>query len=78
MTVSNWKQIHDFPLNSSISKQLWSFGKEKWFEDLEFKKRLLDKFYEVNPKIYWSFRACSLGLGNWSFQKDPATPIPGP
>ena len=33
VTVSNWKKIHDFPLNTSVSKQLWSFNKSKRFND---------------------------------------------
>lgn len=35
-TVSNWKQIHDFPLNTSTSKALWSIPKAKRFDEKTF------------------------------------------
>ena len=53
-TVSNWKQVHDFPCNTSTSKQLWTIPKEVRFQKSNTQRFLNDKFYDVNSKWYRS------------------------
>jgi hypothetical protein len=66
-TASNFKQIHDFPLNTSTTKQLWSFPKTKRFENKDPKNAHTDAMYSVPEKLYRNQRAASFGRGNRLF-----------
>lgn len=52
VTASNFKQIHDFPLNTSTSKQTWAFPKAKRFENNNNKNGKTDALYSIPEKMY--------------------------
>ena len=60
--ISNAKTIHDHPLNSSKSKQLFSFSKSKRFPAP--KTQYNTPFYQKNPNLHKNTRTCSFGIGN--------------
>lgn len=73
-TVSNFKQIHDHPLNHSSSKNLWSFSKSKRFSSYAKKSPCQVLCYDIDPKNYSSQRKCSLGKGKkYDFTKNLAS-----
>ena len=55
-TISNPRQIHDLPCNTSHSKQLYSFSKANRFPDALYKPNCSLAFYDVNPTLYRSQR----------------------
>lgn len=66
-TVSNWKQIHDFPINTSVSKAVWTIPKSKRFEQAASNQKKVDAFYDVPEKIFKNKRATSFGVGQRLF-----------
>lgn len=60
-TISNPRQIHDHPANSSGTKALYSFPKANRFPDSTFKSPCNVVFYEYNNNLYKDNRAYSIG-----------------
>jgi len=75
ITLSTAQQISNSQLNTSKSKQLYSFPKSKRFNDL--KKPICDQIYEIPSSI--SKRKAAFGYGTKSdFTKGKNTgPAPG-
>lgn len=62
--ISSAQQIHDFPVNDSTAKQLYSFAKAERFPDSYYRPHCSEAFYDIHPSVFRSKRSCSLGKGN--------------
>ena len=51
-TISNPRQIHDHPFNTSSAKQLYSFPKAKRFPDQLYRPNCNLAFYDVDAKLF--------------------------
>lgn len=71
--VSTPNQIHNLPVNRSVSKQLYSFPKASRFPEMNFRPQCSEAFYDIPSSLLRSNRACSLGKG----QKFDFTKITG-
>lgn len=60
-TVSNPRQIHDHPANTSHTKALYSFPKADRFPDSTFKSPCNVVFYDYNNTLFKDNRAYSIG-----------------
>ena len=78
LTVSNPRQIHDLPCNTSHTKQLYSFSKASRFPEGLYKPNCNLVFYEVNPMHYRSQRTTAFkGCNRSDFTKhNENTPPP--
>lgn len=77
-TVSNPQQIHDFPVNNSSAKQLFSFSKSTRFPDKYYKPNCNIVFYDVDPKLFRSNRTTAFKGGNRSDFTKKADDVPPP
>ena len=64
MSSANYEEVHKSPLNKSISKQMYSFGKAPRFISFRNSASSGAMFYNI-PSSF-SSRSCSLGYGSRS------------
>lgn len=76
--VTDFKKIHDSPLNLSPSKQLYSFSRSKRFNDKTSQSLCGQAFYDVSNKIYQGHQGTGIGCGNkYDFTKHSKN-VPAP
>lgn len=64
--ISTPQQIHDLPMNTSVSKHLYSFSKSERFPERSYRANCSEAFYEIPQLIYRNKRSCSMGKGSKS------------
>lgn len=76
--VTDFKKIHDSPLNLSPSKQLYSFSRSKRFNEKSSKSLCDRAFYDISNKVYQGHQGTGIGCGSkYDFTKHSKN-VPAP
>lgn len=76
--ITNSRQIHNHPLNTSLTKQQYTFPHQDRMPKKSKKTYLDVGYYDVNYKLIRSNFAVSIGKGKKTNFENPTRGVPGP